>query len=279
LAPAALNPRQNDFLAALPDEDYERLAPFLQAVNLEAGQVLSEPTTCLRYVYFPVFSVLSLQYVFEDGSTSEIAGIGREGLFDALLFMDDASAASHALVQQAGLAYRGLANCVVREFRRGAALQRQVLRHVQTLFMQVAQTLTCNRRHTVEQRLCRWLLGILERGTAREVLATHERLACVLGVRRESVTATAGRLQDEGAIRYHRGRISVLAPRELELRACNCHTVLKQLYGRSLGTTGQAAAYRELAPARVPGPIGFKHGFEFHPAMGQSCAEPAQSDP
>ncbi|MGO9932448.1 MAG: Crp/Fnr family transcriptional regulator [Steroidobacteraceae bacterium] len=232
-ASAADGPHQNSLLASLPAEDYDRLAPSLQSVNLEAGQLLNEQGNRQHHVYFPVSAVLSLQHVLEDGSTSEIASIGHEGLFGASLFLGDTTPSSQALVQHPGRAYRGTAQRVLAEFQRGAAFQRLVLSHVQTLFMQVAQTSACNRSHTVEQRLCRWLLGILERGTALELIATHERLGCILGVRRESVTETAGHLQKEGAIRYRRGRLSVLAPSKLKLRTCGCYTALRLLYERS----------------------------------------------
>ena len=231
-------PRQNSLLAALPDEDYQRLAPYLQGVDLEAGQVLGAQSSRIPYVYFPVSALLSLHYVQEDGSGPEIASIGHEGVFGVSLLTSDAGIAGQAQVQIAGRAYRGAAEHVSREFARGTLFQRLVLRHVQTLFMQVAQTATCNRSHSVQQRLCRCLLGMLERGPVEELVATHERLADILGVRRESITAIAGLLQAEGAIRYRRGRICVLAPRELELRSCGCRSVLKQLYERSLNMQG-----------------------------------------
>jgi CRP-like cAMP-binding protein len=255
-AAAAESPRHNSLLASLPLEDYERLAPFLQGVDLEAGQLLSEQASRLQYVYFPVSAVLSLQYVLEDGSTSEIAGIGQEGLLGASLFMDDATASSQAVVQSAGRAYRAAADRVLYEFQRGADFQRVVLRHVQNLFLQVAQTSICNRRHSVEQRLCRWLLNIIDRGTATELLATHDQLACILGVRRESVTATAGKLQEDGAISYRRGKISVLDPRELKQRACGCYSALHQLYQRSLHLPEVPHLPRQVAyrPLRTPAP-------------------------
>jgi len=226
--------RHNSILAALPEEDYHRLASLLQPVTVEAEQMLSEAATPANSVYFPVSAVLSLRFVLEDGLSSEIATIGHEGIYGASLLADDAIASCIAVVQSAGRAYRGPAAGVAREFQRGGAFQRLVLRHLQTLFMQMAQTSSCNGSHTVEQRTCRWLLGILERGNGNELNVTHEQLACILAVRRESVTATAGRLQDEGAIRYKRGRLIVLARRELERRACACHSVLRNLYARTL---------------------------------------------
>ena len=237
---AASSPRGNRLLASLPDEDYYRLVPYLTSVQLEAGERLSESGSRQRNVYFPVSSVLSLQCVLEDGTSSEIAAIGREGLFSATLLMDETTASSEVQVQCSGAAYRAAAEHVAREFQRGGAYQRLVLRHMQSLFMQASQISTCNRSHAVEQRLCRWLLGMLERDTGAELLVTQERLGFILGVRRESVTEAAGRLQEAGVIRYRRGRICVLAPHELEDRACSCHAVLKHINERSLDTTGDA---------------------------------------
>ena len=252
-ADSGVSARQNRLLASLPDEDYIRLAPYLGSVELRAGEQLSESGTRQRYVYFPVSSVLSLQCILEDGASCEIAAIGREGLFSASLLMDEATASSEVLVQSSGLAFRCAGHHFEREFQRGAAFQRLVLRHMQTLFMQVAQTSTCNRGHSVEQRVCRWLLGMLERGAGTELRVTQERLGCILGVRRESVTEAAGRLQEAGVISYRRGRVSVLAPRALAVRACSCHGALKQLYERSLdlGHGAEPFPARTLHPIRV----------------------------
>ncbi len=238
---------RNKLLDSLPISDYDRLAPFLQLVELEAGQFLNERTTHQHYVYFPLSVVLSLQYVLEDGSSSEIAGVGPEGMFGASLLMGDASVLTRALVQSAGCAYRSAATDITREFTRGATFQRLVMRQMQDLFVQMAQISTCNRSHNVEQRLCRWLLGIIERSASSEVIATHDQLASVLGVRRESVTAAARRLQDEGAICYRRGRIAVLARRELEQRTCACHGALRQLYEPTV------TLHRSPAPRLISG--------------------------
>ena len=253
LAGSSGRPRNNGLLDSLPPEDYNRVASHLVGVTLDSGQLLNEQAARLEYVYFPVSAVLSLQCLLEDGSTTEIAGIGHESLFGASVLMGDAIESSQALVQNAGLAYRAPVEPVAREFQRGGAFQQIVLRHVQALFMQMAQTSACNRSHTVEQRLCRWLLGIFERGVNNELIATQDRLGCILGVRRESVTATAGRLQAEGAIRYRRGRIEILDAPALEQRSCACHSVLKHLYERhshsprpskSVGNAG----YRPIRP-------------------------------
>jgi CRP-like cAMP-binding protein len=246
----SLDPRDNRLLRALPRADRARLAPLLQRVNLERGQVLSEQASELHYVYFPISAVLSLQYALGDGSTREIAGIGSEGVIGASLFMFDAVAPSQTLVQIGGAAYRGAADRMALEFSRGGAFQRLMLRYVQTLFMQVTQSSMCNSRHSVEQRLCRWLLGTLDQGVACELVATHERLGEILGVRRESVTAAAGALQECGAIRYRRGRLTVLDRHELEPRACECYAVVRQLHARLLQMGGEAAL-----PARTSHPF------------------------
>lgn len=247
---ASLDPRQNRLLRALPGEDYARLAPLLQPVNLEHGQVLGEQASEVQHVYFPISAILSLQYALGDGSTCEIAGIGSEGVIGASLFMYDSTAPSQSLVQIGGRAYRGAADRMALEFSRGGAFQRLMLRYVQTLFMQVTQTSMCNSRHTVEQRLCRWLLGTLDRGVSRELIATHERLGEILGVRRESVTAAAGVLQEFGAIRYCRGRLTVLDRHVLEPRACECYGVVRQLHARLLQMGGEPTRpARDTRPA------------------------------
>ena len=255
-APSATPCRQrNSLLTALPMDDYLRLAPYLRTVVLEAGQVLAAQSGRPDQVYFPVSAVLSLQHAHDDGSISEVASIGREGMFGATLFMDEATALNQALVLQGGPAYRITTDCALREFQRGGAFQSLVLWHLQSLFMQVAQTSTCNRIHTVEQRLCRWLLGIFERGSGGELIATHARLASVMGVRRESVTAAASKLQDEGAVRYRRGRIAVLVPRVLEGRACGCHTVLKQLFERAPHGARTTAGHAPFGERRISVPV------------------------
>jgi CRP-like cAMP-binding protein len=233
LAPS-LDARHNCLLRALPREDYACLAPHLQLVTLELGQVLNEQASELQHVYFPISAILSLQYSLGDGATCEIAGIGSEGVIGASLFMYDSVAPSQSLVQIGGYAYRGAADRMALEFSRGGTFQRLVLRYVQTLFMQVTQTSMCNSRHSVEQRLCRWLLGTLDRGVGSEIVATQERLGEILGVRRESVTGAAGLLQECGAIRYCRGRLTVLDRRLLEPRACECYAVVRQLHARLL---------------------------------------------
>lgn len=224
---ASPDARDNRLLNALPGDDYARLLPLLQRVRIEHGQVLCEQASEQQYVYFPISAVLSLQCALADGSTCEVTGIGAEGLIGASLFMYDSTAPSRALVQAAGWAYRGAAHPLAVEFSRGGAFQRLILRYVQTLFMEMTQSSVCNSRHSVEQRLSRWLLGTLDRGGARELVATHEWLGEALGVRRESVTAAAGTLQHCGAIRCRRGRLTVLDRRELERRSCECYGVVR----------------------------------------------------
>ena len=252
---ANLDARDNRLLQALPADDYVRLVPMLQRVKIERGQVLCEQASELQYVYFPISAVLSLQCALADGSTCEITGIGSEGLIGASLFMYDSMAPNRALAQTAGWAYRGAADRLAVEFSRGGAFQRLILRYVQTLFMELTQSSICNSRHSVEQRLSRWLLGALDRGEACELTATHEWLGEILGVRRESVTAAAGVLQQSGAIRCGRGRLTVLERGELELRSCECYGVVRELHARLLRTGGEPSRPRRDAfPAPEPHP-------------------------
>jgi CRP-like cAMP-binding protein len=248
--------RDNRLLQALPADDYARLMPMLQRVKIERGQVLCEQASELQYVYFPTSAVLSLQCALGDGSTCEITGIGAEGLIGASLFMYDSMAPNRALVQTAGWAYRGAARRLALEFSRGGAFQRLILRYVQTLFMELTQSSICNSRHSVEQRLSRWLLGTLDRGEVRELVATHEWLGEVLGVRRESVTAAAGVLQQCGAIRCRRGRLAILERSELESRSCECYGVVRALHARLLRAGGEPSRPpRDARPVREPRPL------------------------
>lgn len=248
---ASPDARDNRLLRALPGEDHARLVPLLQRVRIERGQVLCEQASELEYVYFPISAVLSLQCALEDGSTCEITGIGAEGLIGASLFMYDSMAPNRALVQTAGWTYRGSAHRLAVEFSRGGAFQRLILRYVQTLFMELTQSSICNSRHSVEQRLSRWLLGTLDRGPARELAATHEWLGEVLGVRRESVTAAAGALQQCGAIRCRRGRLAVLDRRELEQHSCECYGVVRALHARPLLGVARTRGDRYTQPVPI----------------------------
>ncbi len=226
--------RQNNLLAALPAADHERLLPHLERVPLQLGSALYESGSAQGYVYFPTTSIVSLLYVMEDGSSAEIAVVGREGVVGIALFMGGETTPSRAVVQSAGYAYRLRASFLKAEFERGGPLQYLLLRYTQALITQMAQTAVCNRHHAVEQQLCRWLLLSLDRLPSNELTMTQELIANMLGVRREGVTEAAGRLQAEGLIHYSRGRITVLDRPKLEARVCECYAVVKRESDRLL---------------------------------------------
>jgi len=228
------NPSQNHLLAALPPADFERLAPYLELVPLALGQMLYEPDSQLRHAYFPTTSIVSLHYVTETGASAETAGVGNEGMVGISLFMGGDTTPSSAVVQTAGHAYRLDRNVLKQEFNQAGLLQRLLLRYTQALMTQMAQTAACNRHHSVEQQLCRWLLLTLDRLPKRELVMTQELVASMLGVRRESVTEAAGNLQNKGYIRYRRGHIAVLDQAGLETRACECYGVVKKELKRLL---------------------------------------------
>ncbi|MEX2123738.1 MAG: Crp/Fnr family transcriptional regulator [Woeseia sp.] len=234
------NPRQNHLLAALPDADYKRLRPNLELVKLPLGAVLYESGGKLGYVYFPTDSIISLLYVMEDGSSAEIAVTGYEGLVGIALFMGGETTPSRAVVQSAGSGYRLKASFLKKEFDNGGNLQHLALRYTQALITQMAQTAVCNRHHSVQQQLCRWLLLSLDRLPSNELSMTQELIANMLGVRREGVTEAAGHLQNAGLIRYRRGHITVLDRPKLEAGVCECYAVVKKEYDRLL--TAQTAS-------------------------------------
>lgn len=227
-------PRRNLLLAALPDADFGRLQPHLEPVALPLGWALYESGDRMAHVFFPTEGIVSLLYVMENGASAEIAVTGNEGLIGVSLFMGGGSTPSRAIVQSAGHAYRLGAEILKREFERGGDLQHLLLRYTQALITQMAQTAVCNRHHSVEQQLCRWLLLSLDRLSSNEVRMTQELIANMLGVRREGVTEAAGRLQDAGLIRYQRGQISVLDRPRLEERVCECYAVVKRECDRLL---------------------------------------------
>lgn len=228
------NPNQNHLLAALPPADFEPLAAHLELVPMPLGQMLYEPGTQLRHAYFPTTSIVSLHYVTESGASAETAGVGNEGIVGVSLFMGGETTSSSAVVQTSGQAYRLDRHVLLQEFNQAGFLQRLLLRYTQALMTQMAQTATCNRHHSVEQQLCRWLLLTLDRLPSREFVMTQELVASMLGVRRESVTEAAGRLQTAGYIRYRRGHIAVLDRAGLETRVCECYDVVKNEMGRLL---------------------------------------------
>jgi CRP-like cAMP-binding protein len=233
-APARHSPHQNHLLAALPTSDYQRLASHLELVPMKLGEVLYESGGQLRYVYFPTTSILSLLYVMEDGASAEIAIVGNEGILGISLFMGGESTPSRAVVQSAGHAFRLKAALLKNEFGRFGPTMHLLLRYTQALITQMAQTAVCNRHHSVDQQLCRWLLLSLDRLQTNELSMTQELIANMLGVRREGVTEAAGKLQDVGLISYRRGRITVLDRPGLEARSCECYQVVKTEFDRLL---------------------------------------------
>jgi CRP-like cAMP-binding protein len=228
------NPSQNHLLAALPAAELKALAPELELVPLKLGQMLYEPGTQLRHAFFPTTSIVSMHYVTETGASAESSGVGNEGVVGISLFMGGDTTPSSAVVQTAGQAYRLDRWVLQREFNRAGALQKLLLRYTQALMTQMAQSAVCNRHHTVEQQLCRWLLLTMDRLPSRELVMTQELVASMLGVRRESVTEAAGHLQNAGYIRYRRGHISVLERVGLESLACECYGVVKKELSRLL---------------------------------------------
>ena len=218
----------------MPAGDYQRLTPHLEHVALKLGDVLYEPGIRMRHVYFPTTAIVSLLYVLENGASAEIAIVGNEGMLGISLFMGGESTPSRAVVQSAGFGYRLRATHLKDEFDRFGSLMHLLLRYTQGLITQMAQTAVCNRHHSVDQQLCRWLLLSLDRLASSELVMTQELIANMLGVRREGVTEAAGNLQDAGLISYHRGRIRVLDRPGVEARSCECYMVVKKEFDRLL---------------------------------------------
>jgi CRP-like cAMP-binding protein len=228
------HPRQNLLLAALPVADFARLESSLELVLMPLGHVLYESGNQLQHVYFPADCIVSLLYVMEDGHSAEIAIVGHEGVVGVALFMGGETTPSRGIVQSAGSAWRLPGRLLKEEFFRGGALQHLLLRYTQALLTQMAQTAACNRHHTVDQQLCRWLLLSLDRLASNELVMTQELIANMLGVRREGVTEAAGQLQKLGLIHYSRGRIRVLDRPGLERKSCECYRVVKLEFDRLL---------------------------------------------
>jgi CRP-like cAMP-binding protein len=229
------DPQRNLLLDALPKADSERIYPDLQFVQLPLGSVLYESGDVLRHVYFPTNSIVSLLSVMKDGASAEVAVVGNEGVIGVALFMGGDTTPSRAVVQSAGQAYRLPAQRLKEEFHRNGGLQVLLLRYTQALITQMAQTAVCNRHHSVDQQLCRWLLLSLDRLYSDTLNMTQELIADMLGVRREGVTEAAGKLQKRGVIRYVRGRITVLDRAKLEQLSCECYKVVKKETDRLLG--------------------------------------------
>ncbi len=232
--PIVHDPKQNHLLAALASAEFERISERLEAVHLPLGKLLYEPGVEMQHAYFPTTSIVSLHYVMVSGASAEAAGVGNEGIVGISLFMGGGSTASSAVVQTAGHAYRLDARTLKDEFNRGGPLQRLLLRYTQALITQMAQTAACNRHHSVDQQLSRWLLLTLDRGLPRELVMTQELVASMLGVRREGITEAAGKLQQAGYISYRRGHITVLDRVGLESRACECYEVVRKELRRLL---------------------------------------------
>jgi CRP-like cAMP-binding protein len=226
--------RQNHLLAVLPNEVVERLTPHLELVPLPLGEALYESGGHLGHVYFPIDSIVSLLYVMENGASAEIAVVGNEGLVGIALFLGGETMPNRAVVQSAGRAYRLSAPLFKQEFNRSGVLQRLLLRYTSALLTQMAQTAVCNRHHSVDLQLCRWLLLSLDRLPANELSMTQDLIANMLGVRREGVTEAAGKLQHAGLIRYSRGHITVLDRPGLEARVCECYEVVRKEFRRLL---------------------------------------------
>ena len=231
---AAADPRQNQLLAALPDAELARWQLQLEAVDMPLGTVIYESGTTLTHVYFPTTSIVSLLYVMEDGASAEIAVVGHEGVIGISLFMGGDSTPSRAVVQSAGQGFRLNATAMKAEFDRAGPVLHLLLRYTQALITQMSQTAVCNRHHSLDQQLCRWLLLSLDRLHGSELVMTQELIANMLGVRREGVTEAALKLQKAGMIRYARGRITVLDRKAVEERACECYAVVKKEYDRLL---------------------------------------------
>jgi CRP-like cAMP-binding protein len=233
--PAALpEPQQNRLLAALAPVARQRIYPQLRLVAMPLGKVLYEPGGVLQCVYFPTDCIVSLLYVFTDGMSAEISVVGNEGLIGVSLFMGGETTPSRALVQSAGHAYLMSGERLKEEFSQNGQMQLLILRYTQALITQMAQTAVCNRHHTVDQQLCRWLLLSLDRLRGNQLSMTQELIANMLGVRREGVTEAAGKLQALGIIRYSRGRILVLDREKLEALCCECYGVVKRETDRLL---------------------------------------------
>jgi len=228
------SPQQNHILEALPPAERDRLFPHLTLISLPLGSVLYEAGDTQRYIYFPVDAIISLLYVLKDGASAEIAVVGNEGAIGVALFMGGETTTNRAIVQSAGCAYRLTRRRLKQEFERHGEMLHVLLRYTQALITQMAQTAVCNRHHSVDQQLCRWLLLSLDRLASNKLTMTQELIANMLGVRREGVTDAAGKLQRLGVIQYSRGKIVVLNRPRLESLCCECYDVVKRETDRLL---------------------------------------------
>ncbi|WP_207884738.1 Crp/Fnr family transcriptional regulator [Pseudomonas sp. 30_B] len=232
--PETPSPRQNHLLAALPPDVQERLFPHLELLRLPLGKALYESGDAMRHVYFPTDAIISLLYVMENGASAEISVVGNEGLIGVAVFMGGESTPSRAIVQSAGSVFRLSGQRIKDEFNRHGEMLQLMLRYTQALITQMSQTAVCNRHHSIDQQLCRWLLLSLDRLPSNQLTMTQELIANMLGVRREGVTEAAGKLQKLGVIEYSRGRITVLDRARLEELSCECYAVVKKETDRLL---------------------------------------------
>jgi len=235
------SPDQNRLLDALPPAERQRIFPHLRLVTLPLGAVLYESGDTQRYIYFPIDAIVSLLYVLKDGASAEIAVVGKDGAIGVALFMGGATTTNRAIVQSAGSAYRLTRKRIEQEFARHGEMLHVLLRYTQALITQMAQTAVCNRHHSVDQQLCRWLLLSLDRLKGSKLVMTQELIANMLGVRREGVTEAAGKLQKAGVIEYRRGRISVLDRTRLESMSCECYDVVRRETDRLFPAHGDVA--------------------------------------
>ena len=232
--PVSSSPQQNHLLNVLPAEVQKRLFPQLELEPMPLGKVLYESGDALRHVYFPTDSIVSLLYVMENGASAEISVVGNEGIVGVAVFMGGESTTSRAMVQSGGMAYRLTGKQFKTEINRHGEMLHLMLRYTQALITQMAQTAVCNRHHTIDQQLCRWLLLSLDRLPDNHLVMTQELIANMLGVRREGVTDAAGKLERQGVIKYHRGHITVLDRPKLEQLSCECYAVVKEETDRLL---------------------------------------------
>ncbi len=247
------SPNQSRLLAALPREEFDRVSPHLELVPMKLGDFLYEPGGQLQHAYFPTTCIVSLHYVIESGASAEIAGVGHEGVVGVSLFMGGNTTPSSAVVQTAGHAYRLERHRLKAEFDRAGPFLRMMLRYTQALMTQMTQTSVCNRHHSIEQQLCRWLLTTLDRVPSGKLVMTQELVASMLGVRREGITEAAGRLREEGFIDYRRGHIEVLGRAGLEKRVCECYSVVRTEFARLMSDIPRvdiAAVETRAAPGR-----------------------------
>jgi CRP-like cAMP-binding protein len=252
------NNQKNRLLDVLPKEEYERLSPYLEPILIPTGEALYESGHTLRYIYLPTTCIVSLLYGMENGGSSEIAVVGNEGIIGIALFMGGGSMPNRAIVQSTGYAYRIRQHHFMQEFNRHGTLLHLMLRYTQALITQMAQTAVCNRYHSIDQQLCRWLLLNIDRLSSNKLAMTHELIAMSLGVRREGVTEAARKLQKAGMIDYRRGHITVLDRPGLEARSCECYQVVKREYDRLL----PGSTFRETQTLRIQAVVHRESGEE-----------------